>query len=199
MYEKFKLNVPGIHNIYNALPAIIIGREMGLSDKAIACALETFPGVRRRFQRAGISSGITVIDDFAHSPDKISATLALCRSLRKRIVAIYQPHGFMPTYKHRDGFLIAWKNYLTKSDLLLIPEIYYVGGTVPESARGISSHDLVKDARDCNLQAFYFKNRENILEFLTSHAESGDLIVVMGARDDSLSAFCREILENLRK
>lgn len=196
--KKFRLNIPGLHNIYNALPAVIVGKSLGLSESVIYKALFTFPGVKRRFQLIGKAGRIKVIDDFAHSPEKIKATLELCRSFKKRIVAIYQPHGFMPAYKHREGFSSAWKKYLTKDDILIIPDIYYVGGTVPEIARSISSVDLVKDAKASRLQAYYFKERSEIIKFIRKNAKSDDLIVVMGARDDSLTDFCRKILENLK-
>lgn len=187
------LQVPGRHNVSNALAALALAALLGLDPKKAAQALSTFQGIKRRLQVIGKSGGITVIDDFAHNPDKIAASLqTLKAACAGRLFVIYQPHGFGPTQMLRDGLVRAFTDYLGTDDRLLMPEIYYAGGT---AAKSVSSRDIITDVQRAGLSAHYFESRDEILPFLKERAQSGDIVAVMGARDDTLSTFSNEILK----
>jgi len=193
----FTLPVPGRHNVENATASIAVCLEAGLSLTEVAAALKTFQGVSRRFQVVGEVGGVDVIDDFAHNPDKIEAAMATARQrCSGRVLAVFQPHGFGPTRFLKDALIETFSHNLQGTDILWMPEIYFAGGTVQ---RDISSGDLtaaiVRQGRD----ARFAPRRQDIARLIAEEAQSGDIILVMGARDPSLTEFCREILEELGK
>jgi UDP-N-acetylmuramate--alanine ligase len=161
-----------------------------------ARVLPDFRGVARRFQLAGQKRGVTVIDDFAHNPVKIAAVLSVFDSwkdLRRRIV-VFQPHGYGPTRFYFEKLVDTFAHKLAENDLLILPEIYYAGGT---AARDISSRDVAERVKSRGVRAVYFENRAKAVPLIVKEAGSGDVVLVLGARDDSLSDFCREVLEAL--
>ena len=137
----------------------------------------------RRFQQRGREKGITVIDDFAHNPDKIDATLATLRAQPGRLLIMFQPHGYGPLSKMGEQLALSFANGLGADDRLYLPNPVYQGGTV-ERTRGSD-------------QAEHISDRAAIGEALLSEAQEGDRIVIMGARDDSLSEFAAELVERL--
>ena len=194
---SFLLNIPGLHNIYNSCVAILIAKRLGADNEAIKKALANFKGVRRRFQIKGEVKNITVVDDFAHNPEKAAATLEFARKLNRRLIIMYQPHGYLPALKHRAGFLEVWKKYLNNDDILIYSDIFYPGGTIPDIAKDLTSKDLSDDAVRAGLNSHYIKTREETADFIVRKSVSNDLVIVMGARDDSLSDFCETILIKL--
>lgn len=131
--HNVRLHVPGDHNVSNALAALSIARALGIAlDQAIP-ALETFTGIARRLAVTGERSGITVIDDFAHNPDKIAASLKTLKAFDGRLLVIFQPHGFGPLKLMGREIVESFAKYLKSSDQLLMPEVYYAGGTVDRS------------------------------------------------------------------
>jgi UDP-N-acetylmuramate--alanine ligase len=192
----FSLPLPGIHNVYNALSAIAVVRTLGIGLKEISNVLSKFKGIKRRLQFIGKENGITIIDDYAHNPDKIKATLNTLKLQFPRIIAIFQPHGFGPTRLLKKGFIQTFKEELRKQDILFMPEIYYAGGTV---TKDISSKDIITPLQQEGLQAYFFHNREEIIPQVTKKAQPKDGIIVMGARDATLSEFCLHVLKSLKR
>lgn len=188
------LQVPGRHNIENALAAMAAAKMAGISLADSAIALAEFRGVKRRLEFIGRESDITVIDDFAHNPDKIAASLSALRQSPGRLIVIFQPHGYGPMVMMRREITEAFIKGMVKGDILLLPDIFYAGGTAQKT---ISSADLVQDVVEGGQIARYIPTRDLIREFLKTEARSGDRIVVMGARDDTLTDFCRDILSDI--
>ncbi|MBI5247485.1 MAG: hypothetical protein HY923_09905 [Elusimicrobia bacterium] len=192
---SFALPVPGRHNAENAVAAIAACLNEGVSLDDCSRALSSFQGVARRFQSLGIERGVEVIDDFAHNPAKIAATLTSARLRGRRTLAVYQPHGFAPTRHLKNELIAAFAEGLRPDDRLWLPDIYYVGGT---ASKDISSADVVGPLRAEGLGAFHVPDRAEIVALIAAEARDGDLVLVMGARDPSLSDFARSVLTALR-
>jgi UDP-N-acetylmuramate--alanine ligase len=188
------LKVPGLHNVANALAALGAAMTCGVSLPVAAVHLREFSGIRRRLEVVGTANEITVIDDFAHNPDKISATLETLHAFPGRLLLMFQPHGYGPIRLMRDGLVDCFANGLRDEDILVMPEPVYFGGTVD---RSVGSNDLVREIRNCGREAFAFSDRGACGDMLVKLARRGDRIVVMGARDDSLSRFAAELLRRL--
>ncbi len=192
---RLRLRVPGRHNVANALAALAAARACGISLAEAAGALEGFAGIRRRLEVVGAVNGITVIDDFAHNPDKIAATLATLHDFPGRLLVMFQPHGFGPLAKMKDEFIACFAQNLNPDDALIMPEPVYFGGT---TTRSVTSEEIVRAVRALGRPAFAFADRAACGEKLLDLARPGDRIVVMGARDDTLSQFAGELLSALR-
>lgn len=188
------LRVPGQHNVSNALAAIGAARLAGIPLSDAARALGDFRGTARRLEVLGAESGVTVIDDFAHNPDKIAASLATLREFPGRLLVMFQLHGFGPARLLREGVISAFAQGLGPGDVLLMPEIYYAGGSAD---RDISARDFTDAVAAAGRAALFFENRTGITAYLTQTAQEGDRIVVMGARDDTLTDFGRDLLTRL--
>ena len=183
--------MPGEHNVLNALAAIATARTCGLSLEEVAAALQAFPGMKRRFEKVGTVNGVTVIDDFAHNPAEIAAAVQAARKASTRRFIVYQPHGFGPTIFTRDDLIEVFSN-LKENEFLFLDDIFYGGGTV---SRDITSEEIVKTVRQRFKNAFYTGSRDEIVARISAEAESGDMVLVMGARD--INVICRQILDRL--
>jgi UDP-N-acetylmuramate--alanine ligase len=190
------LAVPGEHNVANALAALSAARAYGLSLKDAAEALKGFSGAKRRLEVVGKANNVTVIDDFAHNPDKIAATLATLHAFPGRLLIMFQPHGFGPLKLMRDEFIACFARNMNGDDVLIMPDPVYYGGTVD---RSVSSEHIVAGVRARGLQALAFAERNACGDKLIELAEPGDRIVVMGARDDTLSVFAADIVDRLAR
>lgn len=193
--QNFKLNVPGLHNVQNALAAIAVAKEAGVSLEACSHALSVFKGVYRRFNSVGVTDKIEVIDDFAHNPHKISATLKAAQLRGKRVVAFFQPHAFASVKLLKDDFVEEIFKALRPEDVFLLTEVYYPGGTIPQgvSARDIYNGLLAKGAQNI----VYDGCREKLAAQIAAGAKEGDVILVMGARDPGLTAFAKNIFADI--
>lgn len=189
-----RLAMPGTHNVANALSALGAVRALGIPLAAAAAALASFSGIKRRFERVGTANGITVIDDFAHNPDKIAATLATLHAFPGRLLVMFQPHGFGPLKLMKDGFIDGFAENLGADDVLLMPDPVYYGGT---TTREVTSEDIVRGVAAKGRQALAFKDRPGCGDKLVALARPGDRIVIMGARDDTLSEFAAELVRRL--
>lgn len=188
------LNVPGAHNVANALAALGGARAVGVPlDQAVA-ALETFAGIRRRMEVVGTANGVTVIDDFAHNPDKIAATLKTLHAFDGRLLIMFQPHGFGPLKLMKDEFIDGFAGLMREDDVLLMPPPVYYGGATD---RGVGSEDIASGVRAAGRRAEALATREACGERLLQIARTGDRIVVMGARDDTLSTFAAALVGRL--
>jgi UDP-N-acetylmuramate--alanine ligase len=188
------LQVPGLHNVANALAALCAAHACGVTLAAAAAHLGEFRGIRRRLEVVGTANDITVVDDFAHNPDKISATLETMHAFPGRLLLMFQPHGYGPIRLMRNAFVDCFASGLRDEDVLVMPEPVYFGGTVD---RSVGSGDIVHEIRRCGRKAFAFPDRGACGDMLVGLARRGDRIVVMGARDDSLSQFAHELLRRL--
>jgi UDP-N-acetylmuramate--alanine ligase len=191
---RIRLQVPGRHNVANALAALAAARAADVPLAQAVAALERFKGVRRRMEVVGRANGITVIDDFAHNPDKIAATLSTLHDFPGRLLVMFQPHGFSPLAKMRAEFVDCFAKSLSENDVLAMPEPVYFGGTTTRSVR---SEDIAADVRARGRDALAFADRAACGKALLERATSGDRIVVMGARDDTLTTFAGELLTAL--
>jgi UDP-N-acetylmuramate--alanine ligase len=160
----------------------------------MAGPLERFQGVARRFQVLGSARGVEVVDDFGHNPAKVAASIRTAHLRAGRVLAVFQPHGYGPTRFLRADFVEAFAAELRPEDRLWMLEIFYAGGT---ATRDLSSADLVEDLARSGVQARFAPDRAGLAAELAAQARPGDLILVMGARDPSLTALARDILARL--
>jgi UDP-N-acetylmuramate--alanine ligase len=173
---KLKLNVPGIHNIYNAMAAIGVGLDLEISSSIILKALENYPGIGRRFELRAEINGILLIDDYAHHPNEIKATLQAAKSgFERRIVAIFQPHRYTRVYYLMKDFTTSFD----EAEILIITEIFPAGEAPIE---GISGYKLFEEIRKHgHKKVFYEKDLYKIPLLLKKIIKSGDLLLTMGA------------------
>jgi UDP-N-acetylmuramate--alanine ligase len=188
------LNVPGLHNVANALAALSAARACGVGLAEGAAHLGEFSGIRRRLEVVGTASEITVIDDFAHNPDKISATLETMHAFPGRLLLMFQPHGYGPIRLMRDALVDCFVSGLHDEDVLVMPEPVYFGGTTD---RSVGSREIIREIERHGRKAFAFPDRGACGDALVRLARRGDRIVIMGARDDSLSQFAHELLRRI--
>jgi len=188
------LPVPGRHNAMNALAALGAVHALGLPLGEAAAALARFAGLKRRLETVGTAGGVTVIDDFAHNPDKIAATLATLTAQPGRLLIMFQPHGYGPLAKMGEELAATFAAGMREGDRLYLPDPVYQGGTVDKS-RG--SDWLAEAIRAAGGSADHIPDRAAIGEALLSEALPGDRIAILGARDDSLSEFAAELVRRL--
>lgn len=190
--EKLILNVPGRHNLSNALAAIAAAKAAGV-DVATACAtLAGFTGIKRRMEVIGVKNGITVMDDFAHNPDKIAASLSALREFPGRLLVFFQPHGYGFLKLLKDELATCFSHGLGHDDHLFVVEPYYAGGTVD---RSVQMKDITPHIAGPTVHLA--DGRGMVKAGVLSIAQPGDRIIVMGARDDTLSDFATEILSSI--
>jgi UDP-N-acetylmuramate--alanine ligase len=189
-----QLRVPGRHNASNALAAIAAARALGVPVQDAAAALGRFDGLRRRLETVGCAAGVTVIDDFAHNPDKIAATLATLRAHPGRLLIMFQPHGYGPLTKMGEELAEAIAGGMASGDRLYLPDPVYQGGTV-ERTRG--SDWLADQVKERRREAEHIPERSAIGDALIREAKAGDRILIMGARDDTLIDFAQGLVEQL--
>ncbi|MGN6147536.1 MAG: UDP-N-acetylmuramate--L-alanine ligase [Rhizomicrobium sp.] len=187
-----RLQVPGRHNVSNALAALAAVSAIGVPLKDAVEALSRFSGIKRRLETVGTAKGVTVIDDFAHNPDKIAAMLATLHDFPGRLLIMFQPQGFGPLRLMKNEFIRCFADNLAKDDVLTMPEPVYFGGTTD---RSVSSDAIIAGVVAAGRNAFAFADRKQCGEKLLQIAQPGDRIVVMGARDDTLSVFAAELLD----
>ncbi len=188
------LNVTGQHNVENALAAFGACAAMNLDINIAVKQISKFKGIHRRMENIGTKNCITVFDDFAHNPDKISASLRSLKDFKGRLIVMFQPHGFSPLSLMRGEIIEAFSSNLSKDDILIMPEVYYAGGTVD---RSVTARDIIDDIKNKGICSYWFENRYIALEFIISNSRKGDRIIIMGARDDTLHNFAREVLNHL--
>ena len=188
------LKVPGLHNVSNALAALCVARVCGVGLAEAASHLSKFSGIRRRLEVVGTANDLTVIDDFAHNPDKIAATLHTLHAFPGRLLLMFQPHGYGPIRLMRDALVDCFARDLSQADVLLMPEPVYFGGTVD---RSVGSREIIAAIKQRGRNALAFPDRDGCGDALVRLARRGDRIVIMGARDDSLSQFAQTLLRRL--
>jgi len=191
---RVSLQVPGRHNVSNALAAIGAARAAGVPLANAAAAIAGFTGLRRRMELVGEANGVAVIDDFGHNPDKIAATLDTLHAFPGRLLILFQPHGYGPLKVMRRELVASLVERLRPEDELVLPDPVYQGGTV---TREVTSADIVADIAAAGANARHIPDRIAAAAHLVAIARPGDRIVVMGARDDTLSALAAEMVDKL--
>lgn len=221
---RFTVPVPGRHNVENALAAIAACRAVGVPLAEMTAPLARFQGVGRRFQSLGTVRGVEVVDDFAHNPAKIAAALVTAQARAGarpasgagvagarpagestpempgtgqrggRVLAVYQPHGYGPTRFLRRDFVETFATVLRPADQLWMLEVFYAGGT---ATRDFSAADIVAEIAARGAAAGFAASREWLIERIAAEAREGDLVLVMGARDPSLTQLARDVLARL--
>ncbi|MBQ7372267.1 MAG: UDP-N-acetylmuramate--L-alanine ligase [Blautia sp.] len=173
----YSLKVPGIHNVSNALAAIALARFLEVPDEVITSGLAGFTGTDRRFQYKGVKDGVTIIDDYAHHPTEIEATLQAAKNYpHKTTWCVFQPH----TYTRTKALLPEFAKALTLADHVVLAEIYAARET---DTLGISSKDLCEQIRALGTPCEYFSTFGQIEDFLKNSCTQGDLLITMGAGD----------------
>ena len=171
------LGVPGEHNIYNALAAIALANLLSIEKADMTKALQTFQGTDRRFEYKGTVGGVTVIDDYAHHPTEITATLNAARNYpHKTIWCVFQPH----TYTRTKFFMKEFAQALSLADKVVLADIYAARET---DTLGISSRTLQEEIRALGCECYYFPSFDEIENFLLGNCTTGDLLITMGAGD----------------
>ncbi len=193
---EHEINLPtiGAHNMENALACLAVASILDIDIRKAADALATYPGIYRRHQLLGDKNGIIVIDDYAHNPAKIAASIKAAQAVGERVVAWFQPHGFKPTKFIRKELVEEVTTCMRPQDQLWLSEIYYAGGT---TTKDISANDIVEDLKAKAVQSYFVEDRNNLLEAMRSQLTSGTVLLLMGARDPSLEKFGKDVFENL--
>ncbi|MFB9279181.1 UDP-N-acetylmuramate--L-alanine ligase [Cohnella cellulosilytica] len=172
------LSVPGRHNVYNALATVIVCLEAGAPFPAIAEAIREFRGAKRRFQVLGEVKDMLVIDDYAHHPTEIQATIQAAKATGKRIIAVFQPQRYTRTYFLLDAFSRAFAD----ADEVFITDIYSPAGE--QRIEGVNSRKLVEMiAENSNSNVAYVPTKEEVRDILAGKVSPGDLVLTMGAGD----------------
>ncbi len=194
-HHALTLNLPGRHNLSNALAAIAGSNAAGVPVADGVAALGEFAGLARRFDIVGTSSsGVTVIDDFGHNPEKAAATLRTLKAHPGRVLAFFQPHGYGPLKQMGAELAETFARELGPKDVTLLCDPVYFGGTVDRSEGSERIVDLIAKHGG---KALCMNTREGCGDWLVANAKPGDRIAIMGARDDTLSVFARDVLGRL--
>jgi UDP-N-acetylmuramate--alanine ligase len=189
---KVSLNMPGIHNVYNALASIALGMELEIAFSTIKEALEGFTGVQRRFQLKGEAAGVTVIDDYAHHPEEIKVTLAAAKGLgERRIIALFQPHRYTRTRDLFEEFLSAFAG----ANALFITDIYPAG---EDPIPGVTAEAVCQAIEQRGgTEVRYVPDREQLVNEVLPVLRPEDIVITLGA--GNIWETSEAILEALRK
>lgn len=172
-----KLHVTGEHNIYNSLAAIAAAHFMNISDEDIISGLTQYGGTDRRFQYKGKIGDVTIIDDYAHHPDEITATLKTAKHYpHKKMWVVFQPH----TYSRTKALLPEFAKALKEADAVVLADIY---AAREKNTLGISSKDVMNEIKKLGGTAYYFPSFSEIENFLLENCDGNDLLITMGAGD----------------
>jgi UDP-N-acetylmuramate--alanine ligase len=194
--RKFTVNVPGRHNVANAMAALAVGRALGIPLEDCARGIAAYRGVERRHVKVGEAGGITVVDDFAHNPAKVKACLETVKRSAdgkpRRVLALFHPHGFAPMKLMGEDLVVGMAEALDAGDRVFLPEIYYAGGTADKS---ISSADLVASLNRRKAIGSFHATKDEAIAAVAAEARPGDWVVTMGARDPSLGEFALKLFQ----
>jgi UDP-N-acetylmuramate--alanine ligase len=190
----FELPLPGYHNLSNALAALCVCESQGCNLKAMVEPLREFRGLMRRFSVSRTPKGITVIDDYAHNPEKIKAAILTARDFGARIFAVFQPHGYGPTRFLKDELVDTFARLIRSTDEVHFLPIYYAGGTVKKD---VSSADLADLVSERGVISYAPQDRRGLIAGLKQRVNPGDVVILMGARDPTLSLLAQEIKNSL--
>lgn len=177
-FVRMKIIIPGMHNVYNALAATLVGIYLGIKPPDCVRALSRTKGADRRFQVRGKVGGITVIDDYAHHPTEIKATLSSVGERKGKVIAVFQPHRYTRTHFFLKRFATSFKD----ADVIIIDNIYPAS---EKPIKGISGKILAEKIREIEKEKIvkYFSKRSEIIKYLGNICRKGDIILTLGAGD----------------
>lgn len=190
----FKIPVIGKHNMENAMAASAVSNAIGIDLEKSAKALESYVGIYRRTQLVGEKNGVYVIDDFAHNPAEVAAAIKACQQIGKRVIAWFQPHGYGPLRFMHEELAEKVSEILKDNDYFVMSDVYYAGGTVN---RDIGSEVVIDAIKEKGRNALLVADRTKLPATFRSITQPGDVILMMGARDPSLSDFAMEVIEGI--
>ncbi|HAK61138.1 MAG TPA: hypothetical protein DCO77_12295 [Nitrospiraceae bacterium] len=189
---EYHLPLPGEHNLENLRAALCVCEHFGCKESQLVDAVKNYEGVARRFSVTRTKQNVHVVDDFAHNPVKIAAVVRAARGLAGRIIAVYQPHGFGPTRFLKDDYIATFQTSFQPSDSLYLLPIYYAGGT---AQKDIYSEDIIEGLGPVSFNAQTVPDRDELLVRVKADAHPEDCVLLMGARDPSLPALVKKIVE----
>ncbi|MFA5928733.1 MAG: UDP-N-acetylmuramate--L-alanine ligase [Candidatus Margulisiibacteriota bacterium] len=187
---RLELSIPGAHNLENALSVIALGEELGISFSQAQAALQSFLGTKRRFQLIGEEKGITVIDDFAHHPSEIKATLDAAKNgFKSRVICVFQPHRYTRTMFLAKEFAAAFHD----ADVAIITDIYAAGES---PIRGVSGRSIFNEMKN-GTKTYYVPKKELVSNKALEILKEGDIFLTLGAGD--IHTIAKEILMRLKE
>lgn len=176
-FSHVKLNIPGFHNIYNALAAISTGYLIGLDKNVITESLQNFCGAARRLEKKGEINGVYLYDDYAHHPTEITSSIESLKSLTEgKLIVIFQPH----TFSRLKNLMSDFAKSLSSSDYVVIADVY---AAREKNAFGVTSYDLFEVLSKMNPNCKYIGSFEEISDYVMSIAKNGDIVATIGAGD----------------
>ena len=194
--QNFRLKLFGAFNVSNALAAIAACAQAGIDPLTAAKTLEGFLGIQRRLEIVGTTkTNVTLIDDFAHNPSKIGSSLGALKEYYGRLIVMYQSHSAFSAQNtgHEVAEVVA--KTLGKNDLFLMPEVYMLN---PETDKGITAENIINDIKSFGFNnAYFLKTQSAVHDYILKNAQPGDRVVIMGARDNTLPTFSRNLLKEL--
>ncbi|MBQ9788096.1 MAG: hypothetical protein IJW31_00650 [Lentisphaeria bacterium] len=193
---KLKLPIPGFHNAVNSLAVFALLTHLGFAGEKIVEAIEKFHGVSRRFDYIKTTqNGVKIYDDYAHNPEKIISCLKGAREIcNGRIFLVFQPHGYGPLgFMEEPLFELLERELDGEKELFIMLEAFYAGGTSSFTPHSIDVIKCYKSKSSFADKYLYLDSREDTAEFLHANAQSGDVIMIMGARDNSLPVFAAQL------
>jgi UDP-N-acetylmuramate--alanine ligase len=192
----YTIPFPGKHNGRNLLAALSVCLHLGCAPERLQAACPTFTGLQRRFDRIATRRGVTVIDDYAHNPEKIEAAVSTAQSLCDRLFVLFQPHGFGPTRFMFDELVAMLGRVIRSQDVLIILPIYFAGGTV---CKDISARDIADALSTCAGKVLSPDHRDQAAAMVASMCTTGDVVISMGARDPSLPEYAQAMAAAIDK
>lgn len=187
---QYLLPFPGKHMLDNLNAALAVCFFLHGDEYKLSKGIISYKGLQRRYDRIETTKGILIIDDYAHNPDKIYATLSTTQKISKKVFILFQPHGFGPTKFMFHELVHVFQQLVRKSDDLYILPIYYAGGTISSD---IASSDIAHELKGSRGTIHIPENRNDVVKDIVKKARKGDIILSMGARDPSLPSFARDI------
>jgi len=174
---NFTLNVPGAHNVLNALAVISLGEELGIERGVIKRAISNYKGVKRRFEVIGEANGARIVEDYAHHPTEIKATISAACSLEPgRLITVFQPHRYTRT----KSFYREFSDAFAGSDEVILTEVYSAS---EQKIEGAGSRRIYEAMVKSNSVPVKFLKKSEIPEYLSGKIKAGDLVLVLGAGD----------------
>ena len=190
--KTYSLQMLGALNVSNALATISACSFLGIEPSVCAKTLEGFLGIKTRLEKIGSKKEITIYNDFAHNPSKIKASLEALKAYPGRVIAMYQPHTPFSAINTGNEIAEEIAKVLNDDDIMILQEIY----ELTEQDKGITSNNIVKEIiNNGHNNTMFLPQKTDTKNFIVNNVKSGDRIIIMGAHDNSLADFCREILE----
>jgi UDP-N-acetylmuramate--alanine ligase len=192
-----EVNIPtiGEHNMENALACFAVAKYMNIPLEKSSKGLEDYPGIYRRHQLLFQNNKVTIIDDYAHNPAKIFASIKACQPVGTPLLAWFQPHGYGPTRFIRKELVASIQTAFRPEDSMWMSEIYYAGGT---AVKDISAGNLINDLLALDIDAHFIEDRDNLFAAMQAKLSDGAVILLMGARDPGLEKFAKEFAQRFQ-